>query len=215
MLYLTEISIPFKAAVDTTMSLNPLVASDIDYCVKTWMADKPSLACRPWRATSQRGAVRITGWRDTAAATQDRAVYLGTRAMSLQTGQLLALVGRFVPLRRNKSGMRDAAKGRADPIAAYGAWLQERLIDLMPFATIDEMRITASTHRRVLRKVAHGREHTRIREEVIPVVEADILLTLREPARVEAWLLHGLGPQKAFGYGAFLPAIDPRLDSAG
>lgn len=215
MLYLTEISIPIKAAVDMTISLDPLVASDIDYCVKTWMADKPMLACRPWRATSQRGTVRITGWRGTAAVSQDRAVYLGTRTMSLQAGQLLALVGRFVPLRRNKSGMRDAAKGRADPTVAYEAWLQERLVDLMPFATIDEMRISANTHRRVLRKVAHGREHTRIREELIPVVEANVLLTVREPARVEAWLLHGLGPQKAFGYGAFLPVIDPRPESAG
>lgn len=215
MLYLTEISIPVKAAVDTTISLDPLVASDIDYCVKTWMADNPSLACRPWRATSQRGAVRITGWRCTAAASQNRAVYLGTRAISLQIGQLLALGGRFVPLRRNKSGMRDAARDRANSVAAYEAWLQERLIDLMPYAIIDEMRISASTHRRVLRKVAHGREHTRIREELIPVVEADVLLTVREPARVEAWLLHGLGPQKAFGYGAFFPIIDPRPGSVG
>jgi hypothetical protein len=213
-LYLTEISISIKAAVDTTINLDPLVASDIDYCVKTWMADKPSLACRPWRATSQRGAVRITGWRGTAASYHDRAVYLGTRPIALQAGQRLALTGRFVPLRRSKAGTRDAAKGRADPAVAYGAWLQERLVDLMPFATLDEVRISASTHRRVLRKVAHGREHTGIREELIPVVEADVLLTVGEPASVEAWLLHGLGPQKAFGYGAFLPAIDFRTRDA-
>ena len=88
----------------------------------------------------------------------------------------------FVPLRRSKAGTRDAAKGRADPTVAYGAWLQERLIDMMPFATLDETRISAITHRRVLRKVAHGREHTRIREELIPVVDADVLLTVGEPA---------------------------------
>lgn len=214
MLYLTEISIPIKAAIDTTMSLDPLVASDIDYCVKTWMADNPLLACRPWRATSQRGSVRITGWRNTAAASKDRAVYLGTRTISLQIGQLMALTGRFVPLRRCKAGMRDAAKGRSDPDVAYEAWLRERLIDLMPFAAIDESQISAKTHRRVLRKVAHGREHTRVREELIPVVEANVLLTVHEPARVETWLLHGVGPQKAFGYGAFLPAVDSRADNA-
>jgi choline dehydrogenase-like flavoprotein len=64
--------------------------------------------------------------------------------------------------------------------------------------------------RRALRKIPHGRERTRIREELIPVVEAVVLLTVYVPAAVEDWLANGVGPQKAFGYGAFIPTVDPR-----
>ena len=65
------------------MSVDPLVASDLDYCIKTWMADKPSLACRPWRAAILRDAVRITGWRDEPAIYSEKSVYLGTHVVSL------------------------------------------------------------------------------------------------------------------------------------
>jgi len=210
MLYLTEISMPIKSAIEATMSIDPLVASDLDYCVKTWMADKPSLACRPWRAAFLRDAVRIIGWRDEPASCNDQSVYLGTREVSLQAGETLALSGRFVALRRTKNRSRDAAAGREDPEGAYTAWLRERLVDLMPFASIEQTRIDRFSRRRVLRKVAHGRERTRVASEVIPMVDATVLLTVCDPVGVERWMRLGLGPQKAFGYGAFLPTIDPR-----
>ncbi len=210
MLYLTEISIPIQSAIEATMSVDPLVASDLDYCIKTWMADKPSLACRPWRAAILRDAVRITGWRDEPASYSEKSVYLGTRVVSLQAGQTLALSGRFIALRRTKNRSRDAAAGREDPEGAYDAWLRERLVDLMPFAGIEQTRIDRASRRRVLRKVAHCREHTRVALEIIPMVDATVLLTVRDPVKVERWMRLGLGPQKAFGYGAFLPTIDPR-----
>ena len=53
MIYLVEISMPRKAVVDATLMVDPLVASDLDYCLKTRMADKPSIACRPWRGYRQ------------------------------------------------------------------------------------------------------------------------------------------------------------------
>jgi hypothetical protein len=99
MLYLTEISVPVQTAIDATLIVDPLVASDLDYCVKTWMADKPSLACRPWRAAIVRDAVRITGWRNEPATYREKTVYLGTHEVSLAAGQDLALTGRFVSLR--------------------------------------------------------------------------------------------------------------------
>jgi hypothetical protein len=210
MLYLTEISIPIQSAIEAAMSVDPLVASDLDYCVKTWMADKPSLACRPWRATIAGAALRITGWRDEPASCSEKSVYLGAREVSLQAGETLALAGRFIALRRAKNRARDAAAGREDPEGAYATWLRERLIDLMPFASIEQTRIDSFSARRVLRKVGHGREHTRVASEVIPIVDATILLTVRDPVGVERWMRFGLGPQKAFGYGAFLPTIDPR-----
>ena len=103
MLYLTEISVPVQTAIDATLIVDPLVASDLDYCVKTWMADKPSLACRPWRAAIVRDAVRITGWRNEPATYREKTVYLGTHEVSLAAGQDLALTGRFVALRRTKN----------------------------------------------------------------------------------------------------------------
>jgi hypothetical protein len=210
MIYLTEISLPRKAAIDATMTYDPLVASDMDYCVKTWMANQPSLACRPWRASFVNDGIRISGWRREAPISKTRGAYLGVNEVALSAGSLLALAGRFIPLRRVKSVARDAAAGRADPMAAYEAWLRERLIDVMPHAAIDNITIEGFHQRRVLRKVVHERERTRVREEVIPVVDATVLLTVRVPVQVEDWLASGVGPQKAFGYGAFIPTVDPR-----
>jgi hypothetical protein len=215
MIYLTELSVPRTAAVDAAMAYDPLVASDMDYCLKTWMADKPAIACRPWRASSVRDGVRITGWRREAPGPGAAGVYVGTKQVSLSVGQSLAIAGRFIALRRVKSTARDAAVGRADPRAAYQAWLCERLVDLMPSATVDGITIEGFHQRRVLRKVAHGREMTRVREELIPVVEAVVLLTVQVPAAVENWLANGVGPQKAFGYGAFIPTVDPRAGNQG
>jgi hypothetical protein len=215
MIYLTELSVPRTAAVDATMAYDPLVASDMDYCLKTWMADKPAIACRPWRASSVRDGVRITGWRREAPGAGASGAYVGTREVSFSVGQSLAIAGRFIALRRVKSMARDAAAGRADPKAAYQTWLRERLVDLMPSATVDGITIESFHQRRVLRKVAHGREMTRVREELIPVVEALVLLTVQVPTAVENWLANGLGPQKAFGYGAFIPTVDPRVGNQG
>jgi hypothetical protein len=130
--------------------------------------------------------------------------------ISLSVGQPLAVAGRFIALRRVKSIARDAAAGRADPKAAYEAWLRERLIAVTPSATVDAISIEGFHERRVLRKVGHKQERTRVKEQSIPVVEAILLLTVRAPAEVEDWLVRGVGPQKAFGYGAFLPTVDPR-----
>jgi hypothetical protein len=212
MIHLVEISLPRKAAVDAAMTYDPLVAADIDYCLKTWMADKPAMACRPWRASVMRDGVRITGWRRAAPGPGPAApgTYIGTKQVSVAIGRPLVVAGRFIAQRRVRSTARDAATGRADPKAAYKAWLQERLVDLMPSATVDDISIDSFYQRRVLRKVIHARERTRVREELIPVVEAVVLLTVHVPEAVENWLLNGVGPQKAFGYGAFIPTVDPR-----
>jgi hypothetical protein len=58
--------------------------------------------------------------------------------------------------------------------------------------------------RRVLRKFGL---HSRlvVREQVVPVVTAEISGTVLNHAGLEDWLAKGVGPQKAFGFGAFLP----------
>jgi hypothetical protein len=214
MLHLTEISTPLQSVIDSTMLYDPLVASDFGYCVKTWMADKTEVACRPWRAVVTGNAVRITGWRDTPAHNHEKSVYLGTQTFLLKTGETLALSGQFIPLIRTKHRARDAAKGRENADEAYTAWLRERLVDIMPFAHIEQTRIDKHTQRRVLRKISHARENTQIASELIPVVDATIVLTVRNPEKIENWIKLGLGPQKAFGYGAFLPTLNPgELDS--
>jgi hypothetical protein len=112
MIYLTEISVPRKAVVDAAMTYDPLVASDMDYCLKIWMADKPSIACRPWRASSVRDGVRISGWRREAPGSAVEGAYVGTKDISLLVGRPIALAGRFIALRRVKS------MARAQPQAA-------------------------------------------------------------------------------------------------
>lgn len=217
MIHLTELSLTLKAAIDVAMTFDPLVASDADYCLKTWMAGNPGTACRPWRASIHKEGVRITGWRSDPPQPGKSGTYVGYRAISLTDGQALALDGRFVALRRSSNAFgsgrktsRDAADGRTDPNAAYEAWLRERLVDLMPYATIDNVTIEAFHRRRVLRKFGPDQKHARVREQLIPVVDAVVLLTVQDPAAVEAWLIGGIGPQKAFGYGAFIPTLDPR-----
>ena len=121
MLHLTKISIPRKVVVDRTMEVDPLVASDLDYCVKTWMACEPSVACRPWHPSILRDTVRITGWCARQAGwhaeptgTSGCATYVGSRTVALGTGEPLTLMGRFVPLRRCGKIPRDAAQGQSD-----------------------------------------------------------------------------------------------------
>ena len=210
MIYLTELSLRTKAAVDATMTIDPLVASDLDYCLKTWMADKEGLACRPWRATTLREGSRITGWRAAPPMRNGVDAYLGHREFTVERDQPVSFAGRFIALRRNPRVTRDAATGRTDPAAAYEAWLRERLVDVMPAASIDSVVIDHFDTRRVLRKVSRERRDARVQQEAIPVVEATVAMTVLDPAGLETWLLKGVGPQKAFGYGAFLPTVDER-----
>jgi hypothetical protein len=216
MIYLTEISIPVKCAVDATLNVDPLVAADLDYAIKTWMAGKPGLACRPWRGIILRNTLRITGWRASPAdGPAGKSTYLGTREIALQAGESLALSGRFLALRRiRKSRCFDAANDSDDHERAYSTWLRERLIDVSPFAAVERFQIDSFSQKRVLRKTCHSRAHTRVSSQIIPVVEATVCITIRDPAGVEAWLLHGVGPQKGFGYGAFFPSLNPAWEDS-
>jgi len=210
MIYLTELSLKTKAAIDVTMTIDPLVASDIDYCLKTWMADKDGVACRPWRATTLREGSRITGWRASPPLRDGTNAYMGHRDFTVERDQPVSFAGRFIALRRNPRVIRDAAAGRTDPAAAYEVWLRERLVDVMPSASIDAVVIDGFASRRVLRKISRERRDARVQEGIIPIVEATVAMTVLDPAGLEAWLLKGVGPQKAFGYGCFLPTVDER-----
>ncbi len=136
--------------------------------------------------------------------------YLGHREFTVEQDQPVSFAGRFIALRRNPRVTRDAAAGRTDPAAAYEAWLRERLVDVMPSASIDAVVIDGFASRRVLRKVSRERREAKVQEGIIPVVEATVAMTVVDPAGLEAWLLKGVGPQKAFGYGAFLPTVGER-----
>jgi hypothetical protein len=206
MLYLTEISLRLEDVVNATMRLDPLVAPDIGYCVKTWMADKSGIAVRPWRATTLRDGVRIVGWRSSEPSFRsDNKPYLGVREVRLEAGEEMLLSMRFIPLRRNPRRERDAAEGREDPASVYKAWLMERLVDILPIASTNSIAIEGFDKQKVLRKVLKSRSYTIVTQQVIPVVESIVGITVKDPSEVENWLLRGVGPQKAFGFGAMLP----------
>lgn len=210
MLHLTEISLRRAAAVEATMVVDPLVAADLDYCLKTWMRERPSLACRPWRATTLRDGVRIAGWRREGPGDGGDGAYVGSRVISFEPGQKLTFSTRFIALRRNPRTRRDAADGYQNPVAAYETWLKERLIDISSAAATDSVTIESHAQRLVLRKTNRDRLRTRVQQEIIPVVNAIVEMTVRDATKLEEWLLIGVGPQKGFGYGAFLPAPDTR-----
>ena len=210
MIYLVEISVPLSVVLNTAINIDPLVSSDIDYCVKTWMAVNLGLACRPWRKTTFNQHLRVTGWRRSAPGAQPEGVYVGLRQFSVQAGERLTLSGHFVALRRNRQTAHDAAAGWTQPSLAYEGWLTERLIDLAPYATVTDVKIERYLTKSVLRKVDHRREWTKVQLQTIPEVFASVTVIVIDPLGVEAWLLKGLGPQKAFGYGAFIPTINLR-----
>jgi hypothetical protein len=210
MIFLTEISLKRSIAVDVTLTFDPLVAADFDYCLKTWMASVPDVSCRPWRATPLREGARITGWRRDAPKGGSRDFYTGARPVSFAVGERVTFATRFIALRRNPRGSRDAADGRTSPVLAYTAWLNERLIDISPAASTEAITIEHFALRRVLRKVAKNPYAARVSPELIPVVDATVAMTVKNTARLEEWLLVGIGPQKGFGYGAFLPVPEMR-----
>lgn len=213
MLYLTGLSVPLRDVTDATMAVNPLVASDLDYSIKTWMASRPNIVCRPWRCISSHPVIRIMGWRSTPPEQAEPSVNVSVRSISFKEGECVALTGQFIPIRRQGKTSkreykreRDAAEGRADPATAYVAWLRERLIDVMPAAEIQEIRIEGARHSQVLRR-SFENGITTIHRPRIPIAEATVRMKISNAAGVEAWLLKGLGSQKAFGYGAFVPTL--------
>jgi hypothetical protein len=212
MIHLTEISIPRDVVTDTALKFDPLVASDADAACKTWLATQPGIAPRPWRLTSLGSAFRIVGWREHSPGPSSKPVYLGTRAISFEPCQTVRFATRVVPLRRQgrtdkrpTRRTRDAADGYLDPAVAYRSWLLERLIDLGAVARLDDLSIAAHAVRKTLRKTGRAREATIVSRLVMPLADALVTLTIINPAHFEAWLLQGVGPQKVFGYGAFLP----------
>jgi hypothetical protein len=210
MIYLTEISFQRKTAVNYTLTVDPLVASDMDYCIKTWMGQIPEIACRPWRSSDLREGIRVTGWRRDKPGMPADKIYVGHWELSYTAGEKATFTTRFIPLRRAGRSARDAAAGRLNPEIAYQQWLSERLIDIADAASTDSVEIERHFHRRVLRKISRDREHSEVQYELIPVVDATVQMTVKHPDDFEAWLLAGVGPQKVFGYGAFIPTPEKR-----
>ena len=208
MLYLTEISIARQQAIDACIAYDPLACEDIRACAKTWMAARPSLACRPWSLIEGRNGMRLVGWRSQPGiAPQTDAPYLATRAYQLKARSRITLAGCVAAVRRCESRCHDAARDRRDKEAAYGAWIAERLLDLQPDATVERIEVIGHATETGLRKArdASGTRAKAFARVAVPMVRAEITLTVHDPERIEAWLLSGMGPHKAFGYGAFIP----------
>jgi hypothetical protein len=207
MIFLTEISVPIRVIRDTALRIDPLVASDPGYAAKTWLSQFPAVAPRPWAGFPAGDILRIIGWRSEKPDLPDRPAYAGYRSMVLETGEEMALTGSVVALRRIRhERIFDAAEGRDDKAAAYKAWLDERLIDTVPFLEIRSCAVIGHARRRVLRKAARRPEGLKIvKTELIPVVTAELTILVKDPIAATNWLLKGVGPQKAFGFGAFMP----------
>lgn len=211
MLYLTELSVLRSTVRRAALNADPLVAADPGYALKTWLSKHQNVAMRPWRASDAGESVRIVGWRREVpdpAALSDNA-YLAHRSFEAREGHAVALEGTFIPIRRVSRGgtvrlCRDAAEGHDDERDAYRAWLLERLIDVMPFFEVAHCDVNAAVKRRVLRKFGSHSRST-VREEVIPVVTAELSGIVKGQTGFENWLAKGVGPHKAFGFGAFLP----------
>jgi hypothetical protein len=215
MLHLVEISLLRSEAVDATRQVEPLACDDLRACAKTWMAIHEEVACRPWACIEAPGGnLRLVGWRSAPPAPQitGSAAYVAHRSFGLSQGQSLTLQGEFAAIRRHGHVAYDAARGRLDKNAAYTAWLAERLIDLQAHAKLLGITIIAHVPTSGLRK-ARGKtgRSKRLAEVRFPAVRAEVELRVGDPAGVEAWLLAGTGPHKAFGFGCFVPSAGAAL----
>ena len=190
---------------------DPITAADQSYALKTWLSTQTGLAMRPWSAFPAGQSVRLVGWGREMPQSSNlpSKIYVSYRQFTCHDGDKISLLGTFVPLRRtSRNGTvrrsRDAAEGYEDRDVAYEAWLRERLIDIMPCFKLESLSIISSVKGRVLRKFGL---HSRlvVREQVVPVVMAEISGTILNHVSLEDWLAKGVGPQKAFGFGAFLP----------
>lgn len=84
------------------------------------------------------------------------------------------------------------------------------IIDAAPFAVVTATDITRHREMRVLRKAecyVGGRPSKAVREEIIPTVDVRIEIIPSDPERFGDWLLNGVGPQKAFGFGGLFPCL--------
>jgi hypothetical protein len=211
MLYLIELSVPLSLVRRAALMTDPITAADQSYALKTWLSTQTGLAMRPWSAFPAGRSVRLVGWRRgmPQSSSLPSEVYVSHRQFTCHDCDKISLLGTVMPLRRtSRNGTirlsRDAAEGYEDRDVAYEAWLRERLIDIMPYFELERLSIISSVKRRVLRKFGL---HSRlvVRAQVVPVVTAEISGTVLNHAGLEDWLAKGVGPQKAFGFGAFLP----------
>jgi hypothetical protein len=211
MLYLVELSVPLTLVRNAALMIDPVTAADLSYALKTWLSTQAGLAMRPWNAFPAGQSVRLVGWRREApqASTLTSKIYLSHRKFECRDGDNISLLGTVVPLRRtSRNGTirlsRDAADGYKDQNIAYEAWLRERLIDIIPYFELHDFSIVSYAKRRVLRKFGLQSRQI-VREQVVPVVTAQIGGSVIDHVVLEDWLVRGVGPQKAFGFGAFLP----------
>ena len=211
MLYLTELSVPLSYVRRAALMTDPVIAADQGYALKTWLSRHDGVAMRPWRAFPAGESVRLVGWRRDApdASILSHQIYVSHRQFYACDGEPISLAGTIVPLRRTSRGgtvrlSRDAAEGYENEISGYEVWFRERLIDVMPYLDISDLSVISATKWRVLRKFGE-RSRKVVREQIIPVVTVELSGTVKSQTGVEAWLSRGVGPQKAFGFGAFLP----------
>lgn len=207
MLYLTELSIPVRDVRETARKVEPLAAADPGYALKAWMESLDlDVQPRPWTWQACGDVFRVLGWRAEPPARGAGSLYTGFRTVTFDPGETVSLEGTVVALRRTRRYVFDAAEHHPCAKSAYDGWLTERLIDVRPFADIEHAGTVTYRARKVLRKAARRAQGIKVvHEQRVPVVTAALTLTVRDPAGVERWLLKGTGPQKAFGFGSFLP----------
>ena len=211
---LIEMSIPRMDVRRTVRGIDPLVASDMGYAVKTCFAVWGGGTPRPWRIVGNSDIVRVIGWAAALPSQDDfpEDVKLGATQLVLETGERMTLSGRLCAQRhRGKTNTRPTAVytdpagvNCDDPEAAYLAWAIPRLRGIEPHAEIHSVTIDGFKHVRVLRKVVRGAMKI-VRSIVIPEIEVTVDMTVRNSGQVEQWLLAGVGPMKAFGFGGLFP----------
>ena len=211
-MFLVEISVPGKVVRDIVMRTDPLVASDREYAIKTYLAAH-DVKLRPWTWRDGTGdVVRIVGWSAAPHPPLPDGARVGHAEFSIVNGQRVRMISTLCAMRHRHKGRdesrrsiyTDAADGADDPKAAYEAWAAGRFAGIQNAVDLHDLRIEGVKKQRLLRKVARGSAKI-VREILMPVLTVVVDLTVNDADAFIAWLGQGSGPGKAFGFGGFFP----------
>jgi hypothetical protein len=222
---LLDAEITWGAAQSHAMRTLGSAAVDPGYVAKAAITGAGLTDIGPWSLSPEvRTAALVRGWVCANAGDRMPAITRGTGLLRIrrvvpytwrQGGTAVCTLkavairkrtetigGRIV---RRQIDAAASATTQGDRHAAYRAWLFERLDGKgcrIERTTVESARMVRAVRRTAVGSVEMDRA---AREFLQPEVVYRVGLTITDPSAFRLCLLTGIGPQKAFGYGALLP----------
>lgn len=219
------LTLPDAAARQLARESDPATAEDPGYILKSVVGEVlgHSVQVRPFRGLCKDGILKIVGFADVDEpfAPTASAEKLGCEVYFLPwqpgTGDeiwldVLACPMQGVTAPKNpKEGERIprerdiAASGKfPNRVAAYNAWLQQRL--KAPESGCTPLSVVQITKTGEFESFRKGRSHNRqVHMLTMPMFAGKVKVRVEDADRFSRFLMTGVGRQRGFGYGAIIP----------